>query len=145
MKLSSQPVLAVTNTRNTPHFDQGQERIPCWKLHASVMPSAIRGALAGLIGGTILGGLINVGWGYPGRHVDWCRVCVCLSWRGFLLIGAGIAVGMAANALGEKARDACIEAGASSMSPSGTIYHRLGQCFYQWQGCCRSYPEHRRL
>lgn len=47
----------------------------------------------------------------------------------FLLIGAGIAVGMAANVLGEKARDACVEAGASSMSPCGTIITGSGNVF----------------
>ncbi|MFT2789727.1 RHS repeat-associated core domain-containing protein [Serratia sp. T13T92] len=87
------------------------------------------GALAGLIGGTILGGLINVAGGILGGMLIGAGCASACLGVGFLLIGAGIAVGMAANALGEKARDACVEAGASSMSPSGTIITGSGNVF----------------
>ncbi|WP_051392671.1 PAAR domain-containing protein [Yersinia wautersii] len=87
------------------------------------------GALAGLIGGTILGGLINVAGGILGGLLIGAGCAAACLGVGFLLIGAGIAVGMAANALGEKARDACVEAGASSMSPNGDIRTGSGNVF----------------
>lgn len=87
------------------------------------------GALAGLIGGTILGGLINVAGGILGGMLFAAGCASACLGVGILLIGASIAVGMAANALGEKARDACVEAGAGSMSPSGEIRTGSGNVF----------------
>ncbi|CFU95262.1 RHS repeat-associated core domain-containing protein [Yersinia pseudotuberculosis] len=78
-------------------------------------------ALAGLIGGTILGGLINVAGGILGGMLFAAGCASACLGVGILLIGASIAVGMAANALGEKARDACVDAGKNSLSPSGAI------------------------
>ncbi|WP_082683245.1 RHS repeat-associated core domain-containing protein [Entomohabitans teleogrylli] len=78
-------------------------------------------ALAGLIGGTILGGIINAAGGILGGMLFAAGCASACLGVGVLLIGASVAVGMAANYLGEKARDACVEAGAGSMSPSGTI------------------------
>ncbi|CND85328.1 RHS/YD repeat-containing protein [Yersinia nurmii] len=86
-------------------------------------------ALAGLIGGTILGGIINVAGGILGGMLFAAGCASACLGVGILLIGASIAVGMAANALGEKARDAGVEAGAGSMSPSGAIITGSGNVF----------------
>ncbi|CDH05423.1 Similar to Rhs-family protein [Xenorhabdus bovienii str. oregonense] len=78
-------------------------------------------AMAGLIGGTIIGSLISAAGGIAAGFLFAAGVAASCIGVGVLLIGASIAVGMAAGALGEKARDACVSAGASSRSPSGTI------------------------
>ncbi|MFG1172773.1 RHS repeat-associated core domain-containing protein [Erwiniaceae bacterium CAU 1747] len=101
------------------------------------MPEAARvgdaighsGALAGLIGGTILGGLINAAGGILGGLLFAAGCASACLGVGVLLIGAGIAVGMAASALGEKARDACTEAGAGALSPGGTVVTGSGNVF----------------
>ncbi|WP_235319648.1 RHS repeat-associated core domain-containing protein [Pectobacterium fontis] len=79
------------------------------------------GALAGMIAGTIVGGLIAaVGGIAAGALFTAGLISSCLG-VGVLLIGLSLAVGWATGVLAEKARDGIAEAGASSMSKAGTI------------------------
>ncbi|WP_426576275.1 RHS repeat-associated core domain-containing protein [Xenorhabdus stockiae] len=78
-------------------------------------------AMAGLVAGTIIGSLISAAGGIAAGFLFVAGVAASCVGVGVLLIGASIAVGMAAGALGDMARDACVSAGASSRSPSGTI------------------------
>lgn len=92
-------------------------------------------ALTGLIGGTILGGLINVAGGLLGRMLFAAGCASACCGVGLLLIGASIAIGMLANALGEKARDACVAAGASSLTPVGFIQSGSHNVFINDEPC----------
>ncbi|WP_244967895.1 PAAR domain-containing protein [Xenorhabdus budapestensis] len=78
-------------------------------------------AMAGLVAGMIIGSLISAAGGILAGALFVAGVAASCVGVGVLLIGASIAVGMAAGALGDMARDACVSAGASSRSPSGTI------------------------
>ncbi|PHM60483.1 type IV secretion protein Rhs [Xenorhabdus stockiae] len=78
-------------------------------------------AMAGLVAGTIIGSLISAAGGIAAGFLFVAGVAASCVGVGVLLIGLSIAVGMAAGSLGNMARDACVSAGASSRSPSGTI------------------------
>ncbi|WP_323870516.1 RHS repeat-associated core domain-containing protein [Xenorhabdus szentirmaii] len=78
-------------------------------------------AMAGLIGGTLIGSLISAAGGIAAGFLFAAGVAASCIGVGVLLIGAAVAVGMAASALGDKARDAGVSMGASSQSPTGTI------------------------
>ncbi|MDB6369630.1 PAAR domain-containing protein [Photorhabdus bodei] len=93
------------------------------------MPEAARlgdtighsGALAGLIGGTILGAAISAIGGIVGGALFAAGIASSCLGVGILLIGLSVAVGMLASHLGEMARDDCTKSGAASRSPCGTI------------------------
>ncbi|MCE1644883.1 hypothetical protein LWT37_23700, partial [Enterobacter hormaechei] len=79
------------------------------------------GALAGLIGGTILGAAISAIGGIVGGALFAAGIASSCLGVGILLIGLSVAVGMLASHLGEMARDNCTKSGAASRSPCGTI------------------------
>ncbi|KOY60826.1 type IV secretion protein Rhs, partial [Photorhabdus heterorhabditis] len=78
-------------------------------------------AMAGLIAGTVIGSLISAAGGILSGALFVAGLAASCIGVGVLLIGASIAVGMAAGYLGDMARDACVSAGASSRSPCGEI------------------------
>nr|UKE85505.1 PAAR domain-containing protein [Pectobacterium sp. PL152] len=79
------------------------------------------GALAGMIAGTIVGGLIAAVGGIAAGALFVAGLASSCLGVGVLLIGLSFAVGWATGVLAEKARDSIAEAGASSMSKAGTI------------------------
>ncbi|MGI8474041.1 RHS repeat-associated core domain-containing protein [Pectobacterium brasiliense] len=79
------------------------------------------GALAGMIAGTIVGGLIAAVGGIAAGALFVAGLASSCLGVGVLLIGLSFAVGWATGVLAEKARDGIAEAGASSMSKAGTI------------------------
>uniref|UniRef100_UPI001E649062 PAAR domain-containing protein n=1 Tax=Photorhabdus thracensis TaxID=230089 RepID=UPI001E649062 len=78
-------------------------------------------AMAGLVAGTVIGSLISAAGGMLSGALFVAGLATSCIGVGVLLIGAAIAVGMAAGYLGDMARDACVSQGASSRSPSGEI------------------------
>ncbi|MBD2782948.1 PAAR domain-containing protein, partial [Xenorhabdus szentirmaii] len=68
-----------------------------------------------------IGSLISAAGGIAAGFLFAAGVAASCIGVGVLLIGAAIAVGMAASTLGDKARDAGVSMGASSQSPTGTI------------------------
>ncbi len=78
-------------------------------------------ALAGLVAGTVIGSLISAAGGILAGALFVAGLATSCIGVGVLLIGAAIAVGMAAGYLGDMARDAGVSQGASSRSPCGEI------------------------
>ncbi|MBP2195840.1 RHS repeat-associated core domain-containing protein [Pantoea cypripedii] len=78
-------------------------------------------ALAGMIGGTLIGGLIAAVGGIASGALMIAGLGAACLGVGVLLIGASVAVGWITGELATAARDGIAEAGAASMSKEGTI------------------------
>ncbi|WP_244161556.1 RHS repeat-associated core domain-containing protein [Photorhabdus luminescens] len=78
-------------------------------------------AMTGLVAGAVIGSLISAAGGMLSGALFIAGLATSCLGVGVLLIGAAIAVGMAAGYLGDMARDACVSKGASSRSPCGEI------------------------
>ncbi|WP_262500034.1 hypothetical protein [Photorhabdus heterorhabditis] len=76
-------------------------------------------AMAGLIAGTVIGSLISAAGGILSGALFVAGLAASCIGVGVLLIGASIAVGMAAGYLGDMARDACVSAGPPREVPAG--------------------------
>ncbi|WP_081652060.1 RHS repeat-associated core domain-containing protein [Dickeya dianthicola] len=79
------------------------------------------GALAGMIAGTIVGGLIAAVGGIAAGALFMAGIASSCLGVGVLLVGLSFAVGWGTGVLAEKARDSIAESGASSMSKAGTL------------------------
>ncbi|QCT21066.1 type IV secretion protein Rhs [Jejubacter calystegiae] len=78
-------------------------------------------ALAGLIGGTIVGGLLAAAGGFASRALLIAGMGASCLGVGLLLVGAALLVGWASLELGTSARDSMAQSGADSLSPEGPI------------------------
>ena len=78
-------------------------------------------ALAGMIGGTLVGGLIAAVGGIAAGALMLAGIGASCLGVGVLLIGASVAVGYFTGELATAARDGIVEAGAASMTKKGTI------------------------
>ncbi|KTS96471.1 hypothetical protein RSA36_17715 [Pantoea stewartii] len=79
------------------------------------------GALAGMIAGTIVGGLIAAAGGIAAGALFLAGLGAATLGVGVLLIGASLAVGYLTGELATAARDKFAEDGAASMTKKGTI------------------------
>ncbi|VDZ57640.1 Cell wall-associated polypeptide CWBP200 [Serratia odorifera] len=78
-------------------------------------------ALAGMIGGTIVGGLIAAAGAVAAGALFVAGLAASCVGVGVLLVGASLAVGYLTGELATKARDGIAEAGAGSLTPAGKI------------------------
>ena len=78
-------------------------------------------ALAGMIAGTIVGGLIAVAGGIAAGAMMLAGLASSCLGIGVLLVGGSLAVGYLTGELATAARDAVADAGAASMARSGAI------------------------
>ncbi|MBH1932510.1 PAAR domain-containing protein, partial [Serratia rubidaea] len=78
-------------------------------------------ALAGMIGGTLIGGLIAVAGSVVAGALFVGGLAASCVGVGVLLVGASLAVGYLTGELATKARDGIAEAGAGSLTPAGKI------------------------
>jgi len=78
-------------------------------------------ALAGMIGGTIVGGLIAAAGAVAAGALFVAGLAASCVGVGVLLIGASLAVGYLAGEAATAARDGIADAGAGSLTPKGTI------------------------
>jgi hypothetical protein len=79
------------------------------------------GALAGMIAGTIVGGLIAAAGGILAGAMFIAGLGASCLGVGVLLVGASLAVGYYTGELATAARDSIADAGASSMTKKGVI------------------------
>src|SRR5690606_12263283 len=77
------------------------------------------GALAGMIAGTIVGGLIAAAGGILTKTMFIAGLGASCLGVGVLLVGASLAVGYYTGELATAARDSIADAGASSMTKKG--------------------------
>ncbi|VEI65395.1 RHS repeat-associated core domain-containing protein [Serratia rubidaea] len=78
-------------------------------------------ALAGMIGGTLIGGLIAAAGAVAAGALFVAGLAASCVGVGVLLVGASLAVGYLTGELATKARDGIAEAGAGSLTPAGKI------------------------
>lgn len=93
------------------------------------------GALAGMIAGTIVGGLIAAAGGIAAGALFLAGLGAATLGVGVLLIGASLAVGYLTGEIATAARDKFAEDGAASMTKKGTIMKMASQ----WWNCQRTY------
>ncbi|MEB6334755.1 RHS repeat-associated core domain-containing protein [Serratia rhizosphaerae] len=86
-------------------------------------------ALAGMIGGTLIGGLIAAAGAVAAGALFVAGLAASCVGVGVLLIGASLAVGYLSGELATQARDGIAAAGAGSLSPKGTILTGSGNVF----------------